>query len=163
MLGKGAEDFSKDLTDPLSAELKGALGKTFDDTVKGPLDKDLAATFKDGKYTVGITDEPRRFMRAGDADAARSPQFGQFWSDEAPESVTAVRREFAVLPEWPGGGKSPLNTGYDVEFPAGTVFYYGEVAPQGAGYPGGAMQYVIKTPWAIRPEPPLRNHWPLKP
>jgi len=163
MLGKTAKDYSEKLTKPLSAELRDSLGKTFDDSMKGPLDEGMASTFKDGRYTVGMTDEPRRFMRAGDAEAARTPHLGQFWTDTPPESVDAVRRDLAVLPEWPGGGKSPLNTGYDVEFPAGTVFYYGEVASQGGKYVGGGMQYLIRTPWMIKPEPALRTHWPLKP
>lgn len=164
VLGKSAKEFDESLTKDLSASVRDGLGKTFDDAHPGPLRPDQASTFKDGKYTVGMTDETRRFMRAGDAQATNgNPHLGQFWSDTRPQSVETVRRDMAVLPEWPGGGKSPLNTGYDVAFPPGTVFYYGEVADQGGKYVGGGMQYLIQAPWMSEPKPLLLDSWPLKP
>lgn len=163
MLGKDASHFADDLTRPLSAEVRDALGKTFDDTAPGPLDRGLASTFTDGRYTVAMTDEPRRFFRAGTETSSRDPHLGQFWSDQPPASVAEVRRDYAVREEWPDGGRSPLDTGYDVEFEPGTVVYYGEVAPQGPGYPGGAMQYLIQKPWDLRPKPAPVDHWPLRP
>lgn len=164
-----AEHATEDVTKKLSPELREAVGKTFDEAHPGPLSEDMAKTFKDSKYTVGVTDETRTFYRAGDAGATRgSPHLGQFWTDEAPESVEAVRRDLAVKEEWTDAagnvtGRSPLNTGYQVEFPPGTVYYYGEVASQGGKYVGGGMQYVIEKPWTIHPEPPKISDWPLKP
>jgi hypothetical protein len=163
VLGKTADQLPASATQGLSAELRDSVGHTYDNAHPGPL-TEYADTFTDGRYTVGVTTEPRRFMRAGDAGATRGdPALGQFHTDTPPESVSQVRHDLAVLPEWPNGAKSPLNTGFDVEYPAGTVFYYGEVGPQGPGYPGGGMQYLIKTPWDIRPLPVEQSRWPLKP
>lgn len=162
-------DVTRDVTKDLSPELRDAIGKTFDEAHPGPLSEDLAKTFKGGRYTVGVTDQARGFYRAGDAGATRgAPHLGQFWTDAPPESVTTVRRDLAVKEEWTDAagnvtGRSPLNTGYKVEFPPGTVYYYGEVASQGGKYVGGGMQYVIREPWTIRPQPPKISEWPLKP
>lgn len=164
-----AEDAGRDVTKDLSPELRDAVGKTFDEAHPGPLSTDVAKTFKDSKYTVGVTDETRTFYRAGDSGATKgSPHLGQFWTDTPPESVEAVRRDLAVKEVWTDEhgtvtGKSPLNTGYEVQFPPGTVYYYGEVASQGGKYLGGGMQYVIERPWEIHPEPPKVSEWPLKP
>jgi hypothetical protein len=43
----------------------------------------------------------------------------------------------AILPVWPQGGASVINTGYEILIPKGTIIYAGEVAPKGGIFLGG--------------------------
>lgn len=149
-------------------DLARDVGKTFDNAHPGPLSPGKASTFADGRYEVGVTKDARTFYRAGDSGAAHDPHLGQYFTDKPPSSVEQVRRESAVKEVWTDEhgkvtGRSPLNTGYGVEFPPGTVYYYGKVADQGGKYVGGGMQYYIETPWLMDPKPPKVSEWPLKP
>jgi len=144
------------------------VGKVFDNDHVGPLGTgNPANTFTDNRYFVGELEHDQVFFRAGDSAAARGdPALGQFWTSTAPESVSSVREDLAVLPEWPGGTSSPLNTGYAVTMPKGTRYYYGEVGPQayqGVDLPGGGMQYYIEKPWDLYPPPRKLYEYPLPP
>ena len=66
-----------------------------------------------------------------------------------PTGVVQTRIDKAVLPEWPGGAKSPIDTVFSVKIPAGTQVYVGEVGSQGGFYVGGTKQIVVVKPWAI--------------
>jgi hypothetical protein len=115
----------------------------------GPLPANIAATFENGAYQIGRIGEGGEVLyRAG---VAGKP-FGQFFGREEPISVLQTRLDRAVLPFWPTGGASPLDTAFGMRFPAGTVFYYGKIAPQelnGLVYPGGAEQIIILKPWLL--------------
>ncbi|MNF00519.1 hypothetical protein D3C80_1993590 [compost metagenome] len=74
---------------------------------------------------------------------------GQFFSLESPAGVLQTRIDKAVLPIWPGGGKSPIDTAFKVKIPAGTEVYIGEVGSQGGFYIGGTEQIVVVKPWTI--------------
>jgi hypothetical protein len=166
---RGAEkQVGRDVERGLAPEVRDTLGRTFDNAHPGPLTPGEAGTFTDGRYTVGVTHDAQNFYRAGDATAPHDPHLGQYFTDTPPESVEAVRRESAVKEVWTDAdgkvtGRSPLNTGYEVQFPPGTVYYYGEVASQGGRYTGGGMQYYIRRPWEMDPKPPKISEWPLKP
>ena len=53
------------------------------------------------------------------------------------------------MPEWPGGGTSPIDTSFAVKIPAGTQVHVGEVGTQSGFYIGGTQQIVVPKPWTI--------------
>jgi filamentous hemagglutinin len=114
-------------------------------TNMGPLNKDLASSFSGGKYTEIVLLEDVVLYRAG----TQKQPLGQFFSTEAPTGVIPTRVDSAVLPAWPGGGKSPIDSVFEVRIPAGTKVYAGQVGYQSGFYTGGAQQIVIPTPWNI--------------
>ena len=82
----------------------------------GPLDSDMAKTFTGGRYTAVKLDSDTTLRRAGEKDTP----FGQYFSEEAPGGVLKTRIDEAVMPVWPNGSKSPIDTAFDVKIPAGT-------------------------------------------
>jgi hypothetical protein len=128
-----------------SAELGKTLGR-YSAIEPGPLADDLAGTFAGGRYDVVELQQDTVLYRAGTADRP----LGQFFSQEPPTSIVQTRVDKAVLPEWPGGGKSPLDTSFAVKIPQGTRVYVGEVGSQGGFYVGGTQQIVVVKPWSIR-------------
>jgi hypothetical protein len=102
-----------------------------------------AANFTDGAYTSRYLSEETVLYLGGEAGTP----WGRWWSEDAPTSVDQVRNDKAVLPEWPGGFKSPIDSAYAARFPPGTAVYEGMTAPQtgvnGRIYPGGTPQVYI--------------------
>jgi hypothetical protein len=135
----------------------------------GGLPPNLAQTFGDNPYRLGTTNQTTTFYRAGDSAAQRGdPSLGQFWTTDPPSSVSQVRRDLAVREEWLDDagnvtGRSPLNTGYEVQFPPGTSVAVGRTGPQGPGYPGGGRQVIIQQPWNMDPPPVTVDQFPLDP
>lgn len=111
----------------------------------GPLPDNMAGTFSGGRYTAVKLEKDTVLYRAGTADQP----LGQYFSQETPASVLQTRIDKAVLPEWPDGAKSPLDTVFAVKIPAGTEVYIGEVGAQGGFYVGGTPQIVVVKPWAM--------------
>ncbi|KRB09208.1 putative Ig domain-containing protein [Lysobacter sp. Root690] len=111
----------------------------------GPLDDGMAGTFAGGRYKTVVLDQDTVLYRAG----TESQPLGQYFSRESPLGVLQTRIDKAVLPEWPGGGKSPIDTVFAVKIPAGTEVYVGEVGTQGGFYVGGTQQIVVRKPWQI--------------
>src|SRR5690606_34397679 len=93
----------------------------------GPLDDNIAGTFSGGQYQVIKLEKDTILYRAGTADQP----LGQFFSLDAPTGVVKTRIDKAVLPVWPGGGTSPIDTFFEIKIPAGTEVYVGEVGSQG--------------------------------
>ena len=83
--------------------------------------------------------------RAGTADQP----LGQFFTTTPPTSVIQTRIDSAVLPMWPGGATSPLDTAFSVSIPKGTSVYVGEAGSQGGFYVGGTQQVVVVKPWTV--------------
>ncbi len=54
-----------------------------------------------------------------------------------------------MLPVWPGGAKSPIDTVFKVLIPAGTTVHTGRVGSQGGYFVGGTQQIVVEKPWLI--------------
>jgi hypothetical protein len=52
----------------------------------------------------------------------------------------------AVLPKWPNGSASVLESVYEIKIPAGTKVYVGY---QNGFYLGGTEQIVILKPWEV--------------
>jgi hypothetical protein len=123
----------------------------------GPLADNLAGTFAGGKYSVVELKNDTVLYRAGTADEP----LGQFFSQMPPSSVLQTRVDKAVLPVWPGGGTSPIDTTFSVKIPAGTKIYVGDVGYQSGFYLGGTQQVVVVKPWTIEGVEVL-NASPLK-
>ncbi|HTF98932.1 MAG TPA: hemagglutinin repeat-containing protein [Cellvibrio sp.] len=111
----------------------------------GPLDDNIAGTFSGGQYQVVKLEKDTILYRAGTADQP----LGQFFSLDAPTGVVKTRIDKAVLPVWPGGATSPIDTFFEIKIPAGTEVYVGEVGSQGGIYVGGTQQIVVPKPWTI--------------
>lgn len=113
------------------------------------LNRDTASTFRFGIYRSGYTHGETLLYRAGDSTST-SP-WGRFWSSDRPVSIEQVRNDKAVLPVWPTGDASPIDSAYRASFTPGTTTYSGTVAPQtgndGTIYPGGTNQTYIPNPW----------------
>ncbi|PIJ46465.1 hypothetical protein BOM24_01465 [Tatumella sp. OPLPL6] len=120
----------------------------------GPLDKNLAETFSGGKYREIILSQDTSFYRAG---VSTNP-FGRFFSLERPQSIIQVRVDKAVLPKWPNGSASPLDSVYEIKIPAGTKVYIGEVGYQSGFYLGGTERILILEPWNVGT---VIGKWPL--
>ncbi len=112
----------------------------------GPLDNDLAATFSGGRYKEMVLQEDTVLYRGG---VSEKP-YGQFFSSEAPQGVLQTRIDKAVLPKWPGGGTSPIDTSFAIKIPSGTKVYVGEVGTQNGLYVGGTQQIVVVKPWEVK-------------
>jgi hypothetical protein len=111
----------------------------------GPLDDGIAGSFSGGRYKVVSLKEDTILYRAG----TESNPYGQFFSVEPPISEIQTRIDKAVLPVWPGGGKSPIDTVFELKIPAGTKVYVGEVGSQSTAFIGGTEQIVVLQPWAL--------------
>ncbi|OLO02624.1 VENN motif pre-toxin domain-containing protein, partial [Salinicola socius] len=111
----------------------------------GPLADDLAVTFSGGAYKEVVLQNDTVLYRAGTSDRP----LGQFFSQEKPDGIIQTRVDKAVLPVWPGGAKSPIDTSFSVRIPAGTKVYVGKVGVQEGFYVGGSEQIVVVKPWAI--------------
>lgn len=120
----------------------------------GPLDKELAETFSGGKYREIILSEVKYFYRSGVSTNA----FGRFFSLDIPQSIIQTRVDKAVLPKWPNGSASPLDSVYEIKIPAGTKVNVGEVGYQNGFYLGGTEQIVILEPWKVGT---VIGKWPL--
>lgn len=130
---------------PVTHPLGQITGKYTAMDATGPLPDNMAGTFSGGRYTAVKLEQDTILYRAGTAEQP----LGQYFSQESPASVIQTRIDKAVLPEWPGGSKSPLDTLFAVKVPAGTEVYIGEVGSQGGFYVGGTQQIVVVKPWAI--------------
>ncbi|GJK17155.1 hypothetical protein TUM16664_49350 [Enterobacter cloacae] len=78
-----------------------------------------------------------------------APSLGQFFGYEQPQGVLQTRIDKALLPKWPNGSESPLDSYHKIQIPAGTKVYVGEVGYQTDLFSGGSEQVVIPTPWKI--------------
>lgn len=70
-----------------------------------------------------------------------------FFSQEPPLGVIQTRINKAVLPKWPEGGASPVDSSIAVKIPAGTKVYIDEVSSQSGFYVGGTQQIVVPKLW----------------
>ncbi|MCF6252869.1 MAG: hypothetical protein L3J75_16610 [Methylococcaceae bacterium] len=111
----------------------------------GPLPNNIADTFAGGKYQVVTLEKDTILSRAGTA----GQPLGQFFDLDTPSSVMQTRIDKAILPVWPGGAKSPIDTAFEIKIPAGTKVYVGEVGSQGGAFVGGTQQIVVPKPWTI--------------
>ena len=112
----------------------------------GPLSTDLAETFSGGKYKEIVLEHDTVLYRAG----VSNQPYGQFFSSEPPQGIIQTRIDKAVLPKWPNGGASPIDSSIAIKIPSGTKVYVGEVGGQSGFYVGGTQQIVVPNSWAIK-------------
>lgn len=124
----------------------GRINGTYSAIEPGPLPDNIAGTFSGGRYKAVTLEKDTILKRAG----TENQPLGQFFAQESPKSVLQTRIDKAVLPEWPSGAKSPIDTVFEVKIPAGTQVYVGEVGSQGGIYVGGTEQIVVAKPWLIK-------------
>lgn len=67
----------------------------------------------------------------------------------ASQGVIQTRIDKALLPKWPNGSESPRDSYHEIQIPAGTKVYVGEVGYQTDLFSGSSEQVVIPTPWKI--------------
>ena len=96
-------------------------------------------------YRAGISDRP----------------FGEFFSQEPPVSVLQARIDKAILPVWPSGAISQIDTSFSIKIPAGTTVYVGDVGTQSGFYIGGTQQIIVPKSWAVKGAQVI-NSSPLK-
>ena len=111
----------------------------------GPLSKELAESFPSGIYKEISLSTDTRFYRGG----VEGRPLGQFFGYEQPQGVLQTRVDKALLPKWPNGSESPLDSYYEIQIPAGTKVYVGKVGYQTDLYSGGTEQVLVPTPWKI--------------
>lgn len=111
----------------------------------GSLPNDLAETFSGGAYKEIILSTDTTFYRGG----ISSRPLGQFFGYEQPLGVLQTRVEKALLPKWPNGSISPLDSYHEIQIPAGAKVYVGEVGYQTNLYSGGTEQVLVPAPWKI--------------
>jgi hypothetical protein len=136
VLAERVAEFNKPVS--VNGEVTGA----YDWGAPGPLPDNMAVTFKGARYREVVLADDTILYRAGENDKP----LGQFFSKDRPVGEVQTRVDKAVLPEWPGGGKSPIESGYGIKIPKGTKVYVGEVASQGGIY-GGGVRSSHPPPW----------------
>ena len=132
-----------------TANSGGGLGKitgNFSAIEPGPLATKYAETFAGGRYATVTLQNETVLYRAG---TAGNP-LGEYFTLEPPTGVLQTRIDKAVLPEWPSGAKSPIDTSFAIRIPAGTQVHVGQVGAQRGFYVGGTQQIVIPKPWTIK-------------
>ncbi|NWC65553.1 hemagglutinin repeat-containing protein [Cedecea sp. P7760] len=111
----------------------------------GPLPDVRAETFSGGRYKEVLLFEDTLLYRGGTIDTP----LGQFFSSDKPAGIIQTRIDKAVLPVWPSGDASPIETSFGYKIPAGTKVYIGETGSQSGFYIGGTEQIYVPTPWKI--------------
>lgn len=147
-----------DWVDPFGLS-KGQIGKTtgrYSAIKPGPLKDKDAETFSGGRYTEKVLSRDTDFYRAGVSNI----EYGQYFSLNRPQSVIQTRIDKAVLPKWPNGAESPIDTAFKIRVPKGTKVYVGEVGTQNGFYMGGTQQIVIPEAWNV-PGIQVIDRWPL--
>jgi hypothetical protein len=146
---KATQQISQEPPTPLPpASFEPGLGKvvgSYDAMNPGPLPDNLAGTFSGGRYRAVVLEQDTVLHRAGEG----TKPFGQFYDRSPAESAIKTRIDKAVLPEWPGGGRSPIDSSIAMKIPKGTTVYVGEVSSQGGAFVGGTEQIVVQQPWLI--------------
>lgn len=101
-----------------------------------------------GRYESYVLEEDIVLYRAGTITKEHG-NYGQFFSFDKPISELQTRIDKAILPRWPGGGESPIDTVFSYHVPKGTTLHVGNVSYQSGFYLGGTEQVVIEKPWLI--------------
>ena len=68
---------------------------------------------------------------------------GDFFVAKPPQGIIQSRIDSAILPEWPDGVESPIDSVISARIPAGTKIYVGPASSQGSLYVGGTQQIVV--------------------
>jgi hypothetical protein len=116
----GAREFAKDPS-----------GTRYGPMNEGPLEKDVATTFRSSSYTKVVTDKPQTLYRVYPADG--NP-VGGYWTRVKPAGPLQSRLDSALNPAW-GNTAEKVSK---ITVPPGTTFYEGAAGEQTLG-DGGKM------------------------
>lgn len=144
-LGLGRLGAASEISELKNLHVLGKIEGEYTILTPGPLPKDLAETFSSGAYKEITLSSDTNFYRGG----IEGRPLGQFFGYEQPQGVLQTRVDKALLPTWPNGNAAPLDSFHEVQIPAGTKVYVGEVGYQTDLYAGGTEQVVVPTPWKI--------------
>ena len=144
-LGMGSIGTAEKLSELKNLHVLGKVEGEYSLLKPGPLTEDLAETFSSGAYKEITLSTDTTFYRGGIA----GKPLGQFFGYEQPQGILQTRVDKAVLPKWPNGSTSPLDSYHEIQIPAGTKVYLGEVGYQTELYSGGTEQVLVPTPWRI--------------
>ncbi|WP_370966476.1 hypothetical protein [Enterobacter wuhouensis] len=144
-LGLGRLVAASELSELENLHILGKVEGEYSMIKPGPLSNRFAETFSGGKYKEITLYEDTVFYRGGQNGA----DLGRFFSYEKPQGIIQIRIDKAVLPEWPDGSKSIIDSYFEVEIPAGSKVYIGDVGYQTGFFAGGSEQVLIPAPWDI--------------
>ena len=111
----------------------------------GMLDDLNASTFRGSRYKTYRLQRDSILYRSGSHDEP----LGQFFTFDKPVSELQTRIDKAILPKWPSGGASVVDTGYAVKLPKESIVHVGDVAQQEGIFLGGTGQIFVEKPWMI--------------
>ncbi|MFP2237810.1 hypothetical protein ACLEX4_04570 [Pseudescherichia vulneris] len=141
--GLGRMGMANEVSELKNLHVLGKVDGEFSAIKPGPLPDIMAETFSGGAYKEITLSEDTIFYRSG----VEGEPFGQYFGYEQPQGVLQSRIDKALLPKWPNGGESPVNAFHEIQIPAGTKAYVGQVGFQTDLYSGGTEQVVILKPW----------------
>jgi len=139
---------------PVEFNANAKLISTHDFYNPGMLDDLNASNFIGSKYSTYLLKDDYILYRGGSSNTP----LGQYMTFEKPDSELQLRIDKAILPNWPTGGSSVIDTGHAIRIPAGTYVHIGEVAQQGGIFLGGAQQIFIEKPWLIPGVEPVYSY-----
>lgn len=144
-LGMGGLGAAGEISELKNLHVLGNVEGEYSAIAPGPLSDRFAETFSGGVYKEITLSSDTIFYRGGQDGT----ELGRFFSYEKPQGVLQSRIDKAILPEWPDGSKSIIDSYYETKIPAGTKVYVGEIGYQTDLYSGGTEQVVIPAPWEI--------------
>jgi hypothetical protein len=144
-LGLGRLGAASELSELENLHVLGKVEGEYSMIKPGPLSNRFAETFSGGVYKEITLSENTVFYRGGQDGT----NLGRFFSYEKPQGIIQTRIDKAVLPEWPDGSKSIIDSYFEVEIPAGSKVYVGNIGYQTDLYSGGSEQVLIPAPWDI--------------
>ncbi|RJT32659.1 hypothetical protein [Rahnella woolbedingensis] len=144
-LGMGGLGAAGEISELKNLHVLGNVEGEYSAIAPGPLSDRFAETFSGGVYKEITLSSDTIFYRGGQDGT----ELGRFFSYEKPQGVLQSRIDKAILPEWPDGSKSIIDSYYEIKIPAGTKVYVGEIGYQTDLYSGGTEQVVIPAPWEI--------------
>jgi hypothetical protein len=101
----------------------------------GPLETDVASTFRSSSYTARRIALPKDLWRAY---SLKERKLGAFWTDIAPAGPLQTSMDSAIDPSFGNAASKVAH----VRVPAGTTIYEGFAGPH--GYLGGGPQFLLK-------------------
>src|SRR5712691_10633220 len=101
----------------------------------GPLETDVASTFRSSSYTARRIAQPKDLWRAY---SVKKRKLGAYWTDIAPTGPLQTSMDSAIHPSFGNAASKVAH----IRVPAGTTVYEGFAGPK--GYLGGGPQFLLK-------------------
>ncbi|MFP2239686.1 hypothetical protein ACLEUK_12300 [Pseudescherichia vulneris] len=144
-IGLGRMSITNQISELENLHILGKVEGEFSAIKPGPLSDRFAETFSGGVYKVISLSTDTVFYRGGQ----NGTDLGRFFSYEKPQGIIQTRIDKAVRPKWEDGSTSVIDSYYEINIPAGTKVFVGEVGYQTDLYSGGTEQVMIPAPWDV--------------